>query len=92
MVHIQVSEHRFVEIRRRSLCDNCSVRNCTSFDGSRVTECNRFKPLFLVLLKCRECGRVYDPYQSLRSLDYALCPECNHINKGEAMISFVCRE
>jgi len=92
MVRIQVTEHRLVNIRRRSLCDNCCVHNCTSFNGSRVTECLEFKPMLSVFLKCRGCGNVYDPYSSLRSLDYELCPECNHVGKDAPCISLVCRE
>lgn len=92
MVHLQVSEHRLVNIRRRSLCDNCSERGCTSFDGSRVTECQGFKPLLFVFMKCRQCGVIYDPYQNICVLDYELCPECNHAAKGKVVISVVCRE
>lgn len=92
MVRIQVTEHRLVNIRRSSLCDNCCVRNCTSFNGSRITECFEFRPVLSVFLKCRECGRIFDPYRSLRSLDYELCPECNHSGKGAPIISLVCRE
>jgi hypothetical protein len=92
MVRIQVSEHRLINIRRSSLCDNCSVHNCTSLIDSRVTECLDFKPMFSVFLKCRECGRIYDPYRSLCSLDYELCPECNHSGNNAPNITFVCRE
>lgn len=92
MVRIQVSEHRLVNIRRSSLCDNCYVHNCTSFNGSRITECLEFRPVLSVFLKCRECGRIYDPYRSLRSLNYELCPECNHLGRDAPAISFVCRE
>lgn len=92
MVRIQVTEHRFVNIRRSSLCDNCSVHNCTSVIDSRVTECLNFRPMLSVFLKCRDCGRVYDPYRSLRSLDYELCPECNHAVSNASIITFVCRE
>ncbi len=61
MVRIQVTEHRLVNIRRSSLCDNCCMHNCTSFNGSRITECLEFRPVLSVFLKCRECGRIYDP-------------------------------
>jgi hypothetical protein len=92
MVRIQVSEHRLINIRRSSLCDNCSVHNCTSLIDSRVTECTDFRPMFSVFMKCRECGRIYDPYRSLCSLDYELCPECNHSENNAPSITFVCRE
>ncbi len=92
MVHVQVSEHKFVNIRRRSLCDNCCVYNCTSFNGSRVTECKEFRPMLSVFMKCRECGRIYDPYSNLCSLNYELCPECNHSGKCADIITFICRE
>jgi len=92
MVRVQVSEHRFINIRRSSLCDNCCVHNCTSFKGSRVTKCLEFRPLFTVFLKCRKCGRIFDPYQDLSSSDYELCPECNRSESSVAVISFVCRE
>lgn len=92
MVRIQVTKHRCVNIRRSSLCDNCCVQNCTSFNSSRITECMEFRPVLTVFLKCRNCGRVYDPYRSLRSLDYELCPECNHSEEGVPLVSLVCRE
>ena len=92
MVRIQVSEHRLINIHRSSLCDNCSMHNCTSLIGSRVTECLDFKPMFSVFLKCRDCGRIYDPYLSLCSLDYELCPECNHSGNHAPSITLVCRE
>ncbi len=92
MVRIQVTEHRLVNIRRSSLCDNCCAHNCTSFNGSRITECLEFKPVLSVFLKCRGCGRIYDPYRSLCSLDYELCPECNHPGKCLPGISLVRRE
>lgn len=89
-MHIKVSEHRSVNIRRRSLCDNCTKRSCKISEGGRVTECREFKPLFVVFMKCKGCGAIYDPYLSLRSLDYELCPECNHISKGSVPITLVC--
>lgn len=92
MVRIQVSDHRLINIRRSSLCDNCSLHNCTSLIDSRVTECLDFKPMFSVFLKCRECGKIYDPYRSLCSLDYELCPECNHSVNNSPSITLVCRE
>ncbi len=92
MVRIQVTEHRMVNIHRSSLCENCCVQNCTSFNGSRIVECLEFRPMLSVFMKCRRCGNVYDPYRSLCSLDYELCPECNHVGKGVPAITMVCRE
>lgn len=92
MVRIQVSEHRLVNIRRSSLCDNCCVQRCTSFNGSRITECLEFRPLLSVFMKCRQCGKVYDPYRSLRSLDYELCPDCNDQSKDGPIIALVRRK
>ncbi len=91
MVHVQVSEHRMVNTRRRSLCDNCSVRGCTNFNGSRVMECREFKPLFIVFMKCKECGTIYDLYQNFSSLDYELCPGCNHTKKEKDGMTLICR-
>jgi uncharacterized OB-fold protein len=51
-----------------------------------------FRPVLSVFLKCRRCGKVYDPYRSLRSLDYELCPECNHSGDTEPVITLVHRE
>ncbi|HUT27717.1 MAG TPA: hypothetical protein VMW85_06715 [Methanomassiliicoccales archaeon] len=90
MVHLQVSEHRAINIRRRSLCDNCSIKNCNSFSQGRVIECNQFKPPFVVFMKCRDCGAIYDPYQNIRSLDYELCSECNHAERDPFPIALVC--
>jgi hypothetical protein len=91
MVHLQVSEHRLVNIRRSSLCDNCSIRKCTNFDDSRVTECREFRPPFMVIMKCRKCGAIYDPYRNIRSPDYELCLECNDMKGEEVSFSLVCR-
>jgi hypothetical protein len=75
-----------VKINRRSLCDNCSRRDCTSFNGSRVTSCPDFKPYFVVLMKCRKCGAIFDPYTDITSLDSELCPRCNQASKEEVMV------
>ncbi|MDD1771477.1 MAG: hypothetical protein LUQ09_00995 [Methanomassiliicoccales archaeon] len=88
MVLVQVSEHRLVNIRRRSLCDNCSLSGCIT--TGRITTCDKFRPLFAVFLRCKGCGAIYDPYESICSLDYELCPECNDV-KEECSITIVCR-
>lgn len=90
-MHIHVSEHRLVNIRRSSLCDNCSIRKCTSCSGSRVTECRDFRPPFTVIMKCHKCGAIYDPYRNIRSPDYELCPHCNNMEGEEVSFNLVCR-
>lgn len=92
LMPLQVSEHRLVNIHRRSLCDNCTERGCMSFDGSRVTECKGFKPMFVVLIKCRKCGAIFDPYINICAMDYELCPTCNHAAREKTVVTLVCHE
>ena len=58
MTRVQVSEHVLINVRRRSLCDNCLVENCISVKDSRVTECDEHVAPFLAFKTCERCGNV----------------------------------
>ncbi len=77
MTRVQVSEHVLLNVRRRSLCDNCLVVNCLNAKESRVTECVEHKAPFLAFKTCAICGRSYEIFSNLCSLDYDVCPSCN---------------
>jgi hypothetical protein len=84
MTRVRVTEHIIVNINRRSLCDNCVVRGCLSFHGSRVFECPDFRPYFEVFIRCRKCGEYYSPYTVLSFPDLELCPKCNNLLVGNS--------
>jgi len=77
---VQVGEHRWVEVKRRSLCDNCLADICLrreELKSVRITECDLFKPRFIAFKRCRSCGSVFEVYSNFQSLDYDICQECN---------------
>jgi len=78
MTRVQVSEHVLLNVRRRSLCDNCLVVNCLNAKESRVTKCREHKAPFLAFKTCEVCGRSYDIFSNIGLLDYDVCPACNH--------------
>jgi hypothetical protein len=84
---VKVGEHRYVNVRRRSLCDNCVAEVCFRRDerkNLRVVECDLFKPQFLAFKRCRQCASVYEVFSNFNALDFELCPECNERMKRGA--------
>lgn len=77
MGRVKVGEHRWVNLSRRSLCDNCSAELCVYNHGSRVTNCDRFTPSLVAFKKCISCGSVFEVSSNFRALNYELCPRCN---------------
>ncbi len=77
MGHVQVGDHVWVRVSRRSLCDNCSADLCLFNDGRRITECRLYRPTFSAFKKCQSCGGVFDVSTNVRGLNYELCPKCN---------------
>ena len=84
MTRLRVTEHIVVNIHRRSLCDNCVVRDCISLYGTCVFDCPDFKPYFEVFIQCRNCGKYYSPYTVLPFPDLELCPKCNGLLVGDS--------
>ncbi|QLH74046.1 MAG: hypothetical protein HPY73_00300 [Methanomassiliicoccales archaeon] len=80
MTKVQIGEHRWVNIRRRSLCDNCIADVCLrkqELTEVRVLRCELFRSPFIAFKKCIRCGCVYEVFSNFGSLDYDKCPECN---------------
>jgi hypothetical protein len=79
VTRVQVSKHMLVNVRRRSLCDNClEVNCCVDARRNRVTECEEHVAPFFAFRKCPRCGKYYEIFSSISSLNYDICPECNH--------------
>jgi hypothetical protein len=81
VTRVQVSKHVLVNVRRRSLCDNCLEVDCIDARRNRVTECTGHVAPFFAFKKCPRCGRVYEIFSNIASLDYDICPECNHAER-----------
>ncbi|WP_147654421.1 hypothetical protein [Methanomassiliicoccus luminyensis] len=77
MAKVKVGEHRWMNISRRSLCDNCTAELCVYNKGGRVTECDKFTPILMAFKKCECCGEVFEVSSNFRALDYSLCQKCN---------------
>jgi len=77
LTRVQVGKHVMVNIKRRSLCDNCLVASCVDLRRCRVTECSEHVALFLAFKKCSRCGRVFEVFSNFAALDYDICQECN---------------
>ncbi len=80
MTVVKVGEHRYVNVKRRSLCDNCIADVCFKRDehkGRRVVECELFRPQFVAFKKCTECSCVYEVFSNFNALDFDRCPACN---------------
>jgi len=85
MGRVQVGEHLWIKVNRRSLCDNCSAELCVYNPGTRVEKCDRFTPLMVAFKKCRECGEVYEVTSNFQAIDYDLCPRCNCV-RGQVAV------
>ena len=70
----------FVHISRRSLCDECSARNCCITTSYRL-ECVAFKPERFIFNKCVACGISYEIHTAWKNDFLDECPECNEKRK-----------
>lgn len=80
MTKVMIGEHRWVNVSRRCLCDNCIADVCFRKDGShktRIERCDLFRSPFVAFKKCVDCGSIYDLFSNLASLDFDKCPQCN---------------
>ncbi|MDW5563711.1 MAG: hypothetical protein SA339_10835 [Methanomassiliicoccus sp.] len=78
MGRVKVGEHLWVNLSRRSLCDNCSADLCTYHcDDEIVEKCEHFSPILVAFKRCKRCGSVYEVSSNFKALDYELCPQCN---------------
>ena len=77
MTRVQISEHVWVNISRRSLCDNCVADVCLKKTEENVEHCDLFKSTYIAFKKCRQCGEIYELFSNFKSLDYDMCPVCN---------------
>lgn len=87
MGKVKVGEHLWINVSRRSLCDNCSAEICVYNKGGRVTECDKFTPVLTAFKKCRCCGGVFEVTSNFRALDYDLCRRCNERNVEKARLT-----
>jgi hypothetical protein len=76
MTRVSVGEHLWVNVSRRSLCDNCSADVCLIGKGAKQ-ECVSFRSPFMAMRKCDRCGKPYEVFENCRSLDLQKCKECN---------------
>jgi hypothetical protein len=81
LTKVRIGEHRYINVSRRSLCDNCEATLCNRNRSGRVMDCDDFRPVFLAFKKCSRCEKVFDVFSNISSLDQELCPDCNK-NKG----------
>ena len=80
MTKVRIGEHRWVNVSRRSLCDNCRADICfkrLEMIDDRIQRCDMFRSSFLVIKKCVECGALYELFSNLGSPDFEKCPVCN---------------
>ena len=77
MTRVQISEHVWVNISRRSLCDNCVADVCLKRTEENVEHCVLFKSAYVAFKKCTQCGEIYELFSNFKSLDYDMCPVCN---------------
>jgi len=76
LTKVKVGRHVWVDVSRRTLCDNCSAQVCP-FAGERRLECEYYTPNYVAFKKCASCGGVFEVFSSIGLLDYDLCPRCN---------------
>ncbi|MBI0584035.1 MAG: hypothetical protein ISF22_07390 [Methanomassiliicoccus sp.] len=77
MGRVKVGEHLWLNLSRRSICDNCSAELCVYDRGERRERCEYFTPVLFAFKHCKHCGAMYDVVSNFRALNYDLCPECN---------------
>ena len=77
MTRVQISEHVWVNISRRSLCDNCVADVCLKRTDEHIEQCKLFKSTYIAFKKCNQCGEIYELFSNFKSLDYDMCPLCN---------------
>jgi hypothetical protein len=77
LTRVQISEHVWVNVSRRNLCDNCVADICMKRKGDNIEDCSLFKSAFIAFKKCARCGDIYELFSNFKSLDYDLCPICN---------------
>jgi hypothetical protein len=83
MGRVKIGEHLWINLSRRSLCDNCSVRLCTYNHGERILHCDKFTPALVAFKRCSECGEVFEVTANFCALDYDLCPKCNGVREDK---------
>lgn len=77
MGRVRIGDHLWLNLSRRSQCDNCVYEVCTHNGGGRVEDCPHFVPAIMALKLCCRCGEVYEVSSNFKALDYELCPVCN---------------
>jgi hypothetical protein len=86
LVKVRVGNHRIVNLRKRSLCDNCIADICAVKGNGRVERCDHFSSPYLAFRRCPGCGRVYEVYANFQALNPENCPDCNHVDSSAALV------
>jgi hypothetical protein len=77
LTRVQISEHVWVNISRRNLCDNCVADVCFRRTKDNIEQCELFKSAYIAFKKCTQCGEIYELFSNFKALDYDMCPTCN---------------
>lgn len=77
LTRVQISEHVWVNISRRNLCDNCVADVCLKRTEDNIEQCDLFRSAYIAFKRCSQCGEVYELFSNFKSLDYDMCPVCN---------------
>jgi hypothetical protein len=86
MGKVQVREHVWMNLSRRSLCDNCSAEVCVYNTGERIAHCKDYQPKYVAFKRCNDCGSVFEVSSNFQGLDYDLCPVCNATYNDQSRI------
>lgn len=78
MTKVNIYGPVWVEVSRRSLCDNCMIDLC-EYRGHRIFRCDYYRPFYIAFKKCSHCGKVFEVFSNFFLLDHNLCPECNEL-------------
>ena len=89
MPKVQVGDRVWINVSRKSLCDDCAAVLCERKGTERIRECEFFRPIYTAFMKCKECGVVYEVHANISSLHYDMCPKCNQsMIKAERMMKY----
>jgi hypothetical protein len=86
LTRVQISEHVWVNISRRSLCDNCVADVCLKRTEESIEQCDLFKSSYIAFKRCSQCGEIYELFSNFKSLNYEMCPICNERVKAIPVI------
>ncbi len=86
LTRVRISEHVWVNISRRSLCDNCVADVCLKRTENSTEQCALFRSAFIAFKRCNQCGEIYELFSNFKALDYDMCQICNERMKSKPVI------